>query len=169
MNNQTYEVLPVELEAEMVDFVVILIDEVDDSLPLHLKKTIARKAIIKDKIADQKWIKETVAQFKTDKVFTQFRLLEHKEPFEEVYGDWALPFMKKHLKNPRKIAPRWASHFMSTVVAIGKENVARESDIYTYVTSHPEWKKQKDARNIYRKKVKIKEDYPPRGDDGQEA
>lgn len=137
------------IEQETIDFVAIIIGEVDSQFSLKIRRKIARKAILEDKITDTEWLKKALSEEKNDKVFKQFNLIRHKNPFAEAYGKSAFSFMRKYLNDPGSISPRWACHFMSTVKAIGMKIVVAEKDIYGFVTNHPEWINNKKARKFF--------------------
>ena len=140
-----------QIEKETVNFVASIIHEIDKDTSEELRKTIARRAIIEDKVGDESWLKQIIEKKRPDPELPLFSERD-RLVFEKTYGPDATKFLLANLKNPKRISPRWASHFMSVLINCcgGMNEVKKQEDIYGYVTKHPDWALHRAARNIFK-------------------
>lgn len=129
----------------------------DQKLSERNCKRIARFAILSNKVRDEEWLENRVAFTKMKikhnsrgpgkfKLFSKFQ----QEVFIKTHGEDAFSFMKKVLKDPAQVGPRWGDHFMLTAKAIGLEAVAAAEEPYTFVTGHAKWAEfQESSGKIY--------------------
>lgn len=134
-----------KIEEETIAFVATIILEHFPKLDKKTSRAIAFKALKEDKVADPKWLETAVKQFSYDRKFKQVRKFE-KKMLEEVYGRGCFKFLESVLKEPSRISPRWASHFLAAADEIGRDEVQKVEDPYQFVKTSPAWKQCKKAR-----------------------
>ena len=168
------------IEQETVDFVATIIAEKYPKFGTRNLERIARHAILEDKVADPEWLDEKVSTIRYAKYKYRrsvrarqiaeeqqanrkrkvkfhpiFRLFTTKqaEKFKRLYGKKSLKFLQKRLDDPTFVSPQWASHFMATILMIGKESLLNRRDLYHFVTTHEYWEQcREQAREVFSNK-----------------
>ena len=72
--------------------------------------------------------------------------------FKSVYGEAAVDYLKRNLRNIRRAGHGWISHFYLTAQKIGLEGLDGNPNIHEIVTTHKYWEEcREEARSIYQK------------------
>ncbi len=144
--------------------------------PESLYKHIAFRMMKENHLEDEQWLAQELTQ-------TQ-QYVEHKRdlatrggyaPFtfmgksaylwiQKNCAQWVLPAMEKSFRDPEDIHPDWAVQCAKTLSVIGKEEAEEQDNLYTFVTGHPEWRVQEEARDSYRRdQSRFRRHQPPMG------
>ena len=165
------------IEQETVDFVASIIAEKYPNFGKRRLGGIAKYAILSDKVGDEKWLDDRITSIReartryrkslrarkkaegcVEAFDPEFKIIptDHMAIFRRVYGEEAVNFLKRNLRDLSKAGHGWISQFYMTAKKIGLEYVDGNPDAYRIVTSHEYWEECRDeARTVYRKYKEI--------------
>ena len=159
------------LDPELLNFASLIVREQMEKMSLKWKFNgksvirIAKKAVAKDKIQDEAWIRQQVKEAHKKEFqayiehiakrdgyypFIQFRKRSYLA-FKDLYGDWAFDLMSKGLDDPAQIGPFWAAQFIGAIQAIGLEKCNGASNLFQLVTEHEAFAAAKGERVRFQK------------------
>ena len=143
------------IEEETIKFISEVIADRYGDLPSHYLRLLAIKAIRLDKVSDSEWLENEVSYLNRKMMIIQgiqdFHQFTKRSAhlFIDDFGEDCFEIMRELLADPGRIHPRWGAQFLLTLKEIGLEKVKEQDCAYTFVTSHPSWKKYKKTKRKY--------------------
>ena len=151
------------------DLINVALDEVKTAagdafkFPESMYKHIAFRMVRENCLGNQEWLQSELKD--SQSYIDHKRGLAEKgeyQPFtfmgKSAYNwirkncaEWVLPAMEECFRDPEDIHPEWAVQCAKAMSVIGKDECVRQDNIYEFITNHPEWEIQKDAREQYRR------------------
>lgn len=148
--------------AQALEFVLEIAQNAYD-IPENAFKSIAHRAVLDDQVSHREWVQSELDKFRD----LYFKKREYAKkhgfsPFTSMgkfaydwikknCGEWVLPKMAVSLKDPEDIHPEWAIQCAKTMSMLGREVCEQEANLYTFITTHPEWQNQKITRDRFKK------------------
>ena len=167
-----------EIDQELLQASIEVISEFPNKLPLSSRQSIAQRMLKKDRLGDESWCKQAIAN--EELKIAQLEVKAKKKgyyPFIFVgigayrwicknYGKWTVKLMEEKLQSPVNSHRLWAIQFAAAMALIGEEECKQQTNLYEFVTQNEKWEKAHEerkkwlqyARSLQKKKPKAKEE-----------